>query len=135
MSATRYSGQLRIRVTYQDPRGGQLRGQYRCTVTHVPTVSLDRRSTPEKTTVYVGENLQHGSGIGIDSPIMIDEVAHAALSFADDEGFPASELAASKEDGSGWHVGRSAKTAWTSAPKNAASLRKIIDLGTSRKGS
>lgn len=85
MSAMRYSGDVRVRVTYVEPRCGTPaerrmmdhfpHGQYRCYV-HSPA---DRR------VIWVGARIEHGSGVGVDSPAAFDSAARAAIAFAEDE--------------------------------------------------
>ena len=85
MSTQRYSGSVRVRVTYVEPRCGTPEerriqdryphGQYRCVVVLGTT----------KRTVWIGAVLKHGSGIGVDSSEAFDAAAHAAISFADHE--------------------------------------------------
>ncbi len=71
---TRYSGNLRITCTYDD-RG---RGRYKCTVT--------THGKKYGKTVYVDPSPSwFGPGVAYDSPAIYDSVAHAAISFADDE--------------------------------------------------
>lgn len=101
--ATRYSGECTIRMSYRDQYS-----DYRCVV----------RWPDGRRVVYVGEKLQHGSGIGVDHPQMYDEVASAALFFTmagdeDHDEDPVPDLpGASNVDGSGWHVGRKLADAW-----------------------
>jgi hypothetical protein len=115
MSALRYSGALRIRVTYLEPPGHSLawpsgrstkpNGEYRCAI----------RSTDHKAivcTIVVGAPavLSHA----VDSPEAFDDAARAALSFADVD-WPVAENAATTD--SGWHIGRSPSKAWPEEPK------------------
>ena len=110
MSAIRYSGRARIRVTYIDPVVGDHNphGKYRCTIT--------AEGTKQRAVVLFGATLEHGSGIGVDSPEAFDSAAHAALSFADDssaeanEQFDSGTYAATND--TGWHIGRSPAKAW-----------------------
>jgi hypothetical protein len=70
--ATRYSGDLTVTCTYQD------RGDYKCTVS-----PKGKRGK----TIYVGAPAAgFGRGISYDSPEAYDSTAHAAISFALDEG-------------------------------------------------
>jgi len=82
-----------MRVTNRDPRpGSHLRnGDYKVTLS-----SGGRRKV-----IYVGAPayLSHA----VDSPKAYDEAAHAALSFADHEGFDMQPDTTS----SGWHISRS----------------------------
>lgn len=115
MSTQRFSGELRIRVTYVDI-AGQYLGQYRC---HIVAPGGDR------ITIFVGARLEHGSGICVDSPESFDDAARASVAFADHEtgmkdGYSGSEWskhAAYDTDLTGIHVGRSLATAW---PKEKA---------------
>lgn len=74
MSAKRYSGDAVITVTIDDAfeRREPGRQSYAYTVTQGSNRSRGFISAP----------IVHGSGIGIDSPEMFDEVAQSALSFA-----------------------------------------------------
>jgi hypothetical protein len=93
MSALRYSGALRIRVTYVDPKAG-----YRCAIS----------GDGIRRTIWVGAPncLSHA----VDSSEAFDETAHAALSFADDEDSGIGDKAAATPEG--WHIGRSGPNAW-----------------------
>jgi hypothetical protein len=83
MSTQRYSGSVRVRVTYLDPRCGTdeerrimsryPHGRYRCVVVLGET----------KRTVWVGPpaSLEHA----VDCPQAFDEAASAAIKFADYE--------------------------------------------------
>ena len=104
--ALRYSGDLQIRVTYQD------RGDYKASVTTL-------RGPSRRWSGYVSPApAGFGRGVAYDSPQAYDEIAHAALSFAaySDEdrrgGDWVTEEAAYDPDGSGWHIGRSRLDAW-----------------------
>lgn len=118
MSAIRYSGALRVRVTLEDVdfTKGRASEQYRCFVTlanrkgHVAVTQDGERA--HGVTIYVGAKLEHGSGIGLDSPEQFDSVASAAISFAIHEGWPADEYAAMDQECSGWHIGRTPAKAW-----------------------
>ena len=98
MSTQRYSGQLRIRITYIDDSVNGIEG-YRCCV-----VRPDGKQV--RVTVGSPRVLTHS----VDSPEAFDSAAHAAIAFADDEAHDCSEFAAYTERG--WHVGRSLATAW-----------------------
>jgi hypothetical protein len=116
--ALRYSGTLTIRVTYND------RGYYNA------SISRKGRNLWSGT---VGEprHLSHS----VDSPEAYDETAHAALSFADNEGADVSRSA--DHTGSGWHIAR--KPGGRSAQVSAGlSLRdhggfRDIDMGSGAK--
>jgi len=76
MSAIRYSGDARVRVTYVEPQAGEIgNGSYRCFV---------RTSGGEKYSCIVGAPafLDHA----VDSPEAFDGAARAALAFAEHEG-------------------------------------------------
>ena len=91
--ATRYSGNLRITCTYRD------QGDYKCTVT--PHGGRGK-------TVYVRPApAGFGPGIAYDSPKAYDEIAHAAISFADDEHGGIGDEAEFHADGSGYKIYRS----------------------------
>lgn len=81
MSAMRYSGDARVRVTYLDTPDGlpeNRNGGYRCFV---------RTDAGETYTCVVGapQVLEHA----VDSPEAFDDAAKAALAFADHEGISA----------------------------------------------
>jgi len=117
MSTLRYSGSLRIRVTYVEYNGETFsdgtprspNGQYRCYIKDT------NGGTPFKITVWVGTPayLEHA----VDSPESFDSAAHAALSFADDDNGRVSDRAA--HTGSGWHIGRSITDVWGSPKVNS----------------
>jgi hypothetical protein len=86
--AKRYSGDLQINVIWDD------RGFYRT------SVSQDGKS------LWSGTVGPVESGIGKDSSQAYDEVASAALSFADDEVSGIGDDAEAKEDLSGWLIRR-----------------------------
>jgi hypothetical protein len=89
--AKRYSGNLTITCTLRD------QGDYRCTVT--PTTGRSK-------TVYVGAPaVGFGPGVAYDSPKAYDESAHAAISFALDEGLGGEPEY--NESGSGYKLHRS----------------------------
>lgn len=84
MSATRYSGELKITLTYRDPPKGMYpNGDYRATITWPWRHGLPSRGPKSRITVYVGapKHLRHA----VDSPDAFDEAAHAAISFAAEE--------------------------------------------------
>lgn len=89
--ATRYCGSARVSLKFVDATN-----QYRAVVSN----------RGERKTVYVG--VPPASRLAVDSPEAFDQAAHAALSFAADEGLDPNgcELHPS---GSGWLV-RRAKT-------------------------
>jgi hypothetical protein len=96
MSAIRYSGALRIRITFV----GKSPPEYRC---HISCPSTPGQ-LPCRIYVHPNEAKMHA----VDSPEAFDAVAKAALSFALDEHWPITEYAAS--DGDGWIISRSAKS-------------------------
>ena len=114
MSTLRYSGEIRIRVTYLEPTwesppptgctNAMPHGEYRCFLTR----------GSERATVYVGARVEHGSGIGVDSPEAFDEAARASIVFADHEAPKDGwgELCAYTVDLSDRYVGRSKASAW-----------------------
>jgi hypothetical protein len=118
VSALRYSGEVRIRITYREARFAERysdgtprfpNGSYRCYLTGPGGM---------KATVIVGAPafLSHA----VDCSEAFDEAAHAALSFADHKDADASDphddqnwssQAAYKVDGAGWHVSRTSSAA------------------------
>jgi hypothetical protein len=124
VSAIRYSGALRVRVTLEDVdfTKGRASEEYRCFVTladrnHVAVTQDGERA--RGVTVYVKAKLEPGSGIGLDSPEQFDSVARAAISFAAHEGWPADEYAAMDQEYSGWYIGRTLAKAWPSPDSRA----------------
>jgi len=118
MSALRYSGEIRIRVTYRDSDGetysdGTFRhpnGFYRCILT----------CGNERAKIIVGAPafLSHA----VDSSEAYDDVARAAIAFADDESGVWGERASYAADGSDWHVGR------TLADAHASPLVSVLSI-------
>ena len=102
MSTLRYSGEIRIRVTYLD---GSLTTapRYRCFL-----------RGPGDLTATIIVNAPAYLSHAVDSPEAFDDAAHAALSFAenDDRDWSVHAHAAFKADGTGWHVGRTPSAAW-----------------------
>ena len=88
MSAIRYSGSIRIRVTYRDNHS-----DYRCFLS---------ATTGEKHTVYVGEPAILTRAV--DSPESYDDAARAALAFAESDGYP---VRYARMDEHGYTVARS----------------------------
>ncbi len=89
--ATRYSGELTIRLTYRDESG-----DYHCTVSragvHVGSVDVGSPAL-----------LQYA----VDSPHAYDCAAHAALSFLSDEGTHPYDVASyAAVNAEGWLIGR-----------------------------
>ena len=109
--AIRYSGGLKINVVYRD------KGDYRAVITEYGPEASHRRhplrafhTTRRKAVVYVNPApAGFGRGVAYDSPQAYDEIAHAALSFAEDW---VGELAAYDREGQGWHIGRTERQAW-----------------------
>lgn len=116
MSALRYSGEIRIRVTWIEDTSGPhvaTHGKYRCFL---------RGPSGMATTVIVNAPayLSHA----VDSPEAFDDATRAALSFADRDAEASKragedwthnswgDYAASGVGGSGWHVGRVPSRAW-----------------------
>jgi hypothetical protein len=118
MSAIRYSGQIKIRITYLKPYGAgdacpaghstHPNGEYRCFL----------RAGDQKITVYVGAPafLSHA----VDSPEAFDGIARAAVALADatrrrQGPWRSTRWSAFAADGSDRHVGRSPSQAWPNA--------------------
>lgn len=116
--AIRYSGGLKINVVYRD------KGDYRAVITEYgwqasgrvhPFPFKDRSRAAHKAVVYVNPApAGFGRGVAYDSPQAYDEIAHAALSFGDDEEGQGwiGEQAAFDREGQGWHIGRTQAQAW-----------------------
>jgi len=103
MSTQRYSGELRIRVTYLEPglgKGLGPHGGYRCFV-KAPGISTT-------VTVSAPKFLTHA----VDSPEAFDDAARAAIAFAEDNPGGFAELAATNPDGSGFYIARREADAW-----------------------
>jgi hypothetical protein len=122
MSTLRYSGEIRIRVTYREdtassPRFGN--GTYRCFL---------RGPGGMTTTVIV--NAPQYLTRAVDSPEAFDDAARAALSFtaddAHDHGRSMTEYAAHVIDRSGWHVGRSEAHAWPPGEAPSAPIDTVF---------
>ena len=107
MSTMRYSGEIRIRITYiatagiglggLAPQGGTS-GYYRCFLRAVGFRQGEGR------TIQVGAPAHLTNAV--DSPEAFDDAARAAIAFAQDENPGWDDLAAYNEDG--YHVARSA---------------------------
>jgi hypothetical protein len=93
--ATRYCGFLRIEVVYQDATTTRP-DRYRCVI---KCLSEDN---PIDATVYVGT--PRYNKLALDSAEAIDNAAHAALSFADNDGWPIPEYA--EDSACGWVITR-----------------------------
>jgi hypothetical protein len=100
MSAIRYSGALRIRVTIVRRGLDGINEEYRCCIS-CPSVPGQKRCMVYLATRKIATH-------GFDSPLAFDGAAHEALSFALDNHWPVTEYAASDRDG-GWIVSRSVK--------------------------
>jgi hypothetical protein len=118
MSALRYSGELRIRVTYIDGWTDLVNGtpvhrngEYRCAIR-----STDKDAIRCTIIVVAPAVLSHA----VDSPKAFDDAARAALAFASDEGWPVEEHAAYAADLSDRHIGRSPAKAWPVETSKAA---------------
>ena len=126
---TFYSGQLKLLVRllegyHESPgqRQRQVRGcphnaVYRVEISPIVVTNtqgvrqqFSRRGRPLKSVQFVCPQAHLGRGEGLDSLGMMRGSARAALSFAEDEGFPVSDYAAF--DDSGYHVGQTPGTAW-----------------------
>jgi hypothetical protein len=105
MATMRYSGEIRIRITYIDHAQGGAVGYYRCFL---------RGPTDVGTTIHAGA--PPFLTYAVDSPEAFDAAARAALSFAHNDGWPV-EAHAPWVDSTGWHIGRSPAKAW---PKESA---------------
>jgi hypothetical protein len=82
MSAKRYSGNATLTVTWEGEKQSAYKNCPPGTEPFRVTISQGSKCA----TVLICARLVHGSGVGVDSPKMIDEVAQSALSFADDDG-------------------------------------------------
>lgn len=108
--ATRYSGELVIRVTYNDGSSREL-PHYKVSVSHPASGGTgSRRGEVWKSKIALTPYQE--KGVALDSSRAYTSVAKSALSFAADDGFPVEEYAALTPSGSGWHVGTSPATAW-----------------------
>lgn len=76
MSARRYSGNATITVTIDESARNYQPGRQSYRV----TVAQGR----QRETMNISAPIVHGSGVGIDSPRMIDDVARSGLAFATD---------------------------------------------------
>lgn len=116
MSTLRYSGLARIRVTYVNafPRGA-----YRCFITVNPECAPRVSEALSGARIFVGEPACLCRAV--DSPEAFDEAAHAALSFALDEGWPVESYAATNVEGSGWHIARTGAKRWPKSAEEKAS--------------
>jgi hypothetical protein len=109
MSAIRYSGKLRIRVTYVSDWTKGPAGEYRCHIS--PIVQRNGNGDEyQPVTIYVGRAAC--DGLAVDSPKAFDGAARAALSFAESEGWPVTEYATYDLALTRWHVGRTRDKAW-----------------------
>lgn len=118
MSAIRYSGEIRIRVTYVEPKQGEIGdGTYRCFL----------KRGDASTTVTVDANTR--GDVGVDSPAGFDDAARAAVTFAEDdadgrrcagEDYDSWGYWSARTVNGGYHVGRSEKTACPSPAPDVA---------------
>lgn len=115
--ALRFSGNIRIRITYKDAKPGDraVNGSYRCTL-----AKLDGARVVDRTLVVVNApaSLSHA----VDSSMAYDATAKAALAFAPDA-WTEGEAAF---DESGFFVGRSPANAW---PKCEHGSRAVATCG------
>ena len=124
MSTLRYSGEIRIRVTYVENREGSARfpnGAYRCFL-----------RGPGNLTATIIVNAPAYLSHAVDSPEAFDDAARASISFADhgDENAYAHEwanAAACKHEG-GWHVGRAPSAAWPKVENKTQSTNVESDV-------
>jgi hypothetical protein len=117
MSTMRYSGKIRIRITYLEPwaagtpapagRSTRLNGEYRC--------FLRADGYAATATIIVGAPAHLTNTV--DSPEAFDGAAEAAIGFAEDEYGGWADLAAYNEDG--YHIARSANAFRGLAAKSA----------------
>lgn len=98
--ARRFSGEIRITIKLDETSPVDA---YDCT--------LSVKGEGHKRVRVLGP-VYRAKGTAVDSSEAYDSAAHAALSFAEGEGFPVSEHAATDAAGSGWHIGRDAAHAW-----------------------
>ena len=114
MSALRYSGTVRIRITYLDPtfespppRGfsNNLSGEYRVFL---------RQTGGDALTIHLPAKIEAGSGVGVDHPLAFDAIARAALAFAAHERPDQRwhDLCAYAPLGTHVHVARTSAHAW-----------------------
>ena len=104
MSAIRYSGKLWIRVTYVKPAS-----EYRCNISPI-TPRNGNGDEYQPVTIYVRRAVC--DVLPVDSPKAFDGAARAALSFAEDEGWPVTEYATYNLALTEWHIGRTRDKAW-----------------------
>lgn len=111
--ATRYSGDVVVRIHWNDRTS-----QYDATV-----------SAPGERPVRIHVGHSPASRLGVDSPEAYDSAAHAAISFADDEESGIGARAATRPDGSGWHISRTKANAWGQAKENPLTGGQWLGLG------
>lgn len=127
---TFYSGQLKLLVRLLEgyhelpsQRQKQVKGCPHNAVYRVEISIIDTtRKNAHKSIQFVCPQAYLGRGEGLDSLGMLRSSARAALSFAEDEGFPASDYAAF--DDSGYHVGATTLHAWPARYRARRALRK-----------
>ena len=95
--AIRYSGDAVIRISYDD------RGYY--------NTSVSAHGHTWKGKIYPPTS-GYGRGVSYDSPKAYDEVANAALNFADDEVGSIENVAAFDRLGRGLHISRTKANRW-----------------------
>lgn len=119
VSAFRYSGAIRIRVTYKDPKPAHVfrdgtprhpNGYYVCTLREFETAKEGFGTVKARKIVIVGAPAFLPRGQAVDSPEAFDSAARAALAFAYDDDSSWGDHAAS--DDSGYHLGRNPEDAW-----------------------
>ncbi len=110
--ATRYSGEITVRVLWVDKaQSGPHGGYYKTTVSH-------GKKNVWSGTVNAPAHLSHG----VDSHEEYDDTARAALSFADHDGADVSQYAALDE--SGWFVSRSKAKRWGAPTPNRSGVQR-----------
>jgi hypothetical protein len=102
---TFYSGSLTVRVLVLET--GRSHG---CLSQYVNRVEIRPRGLRNATVVVQYVCPPASMSLPVDTTRSMREAAHAALSFASDEGHPIEEYAASTD--SGWHLGTTLASAW-----------------------
>ena len=102
MSARRYSGNATITVTWE----GEKQSAYKDCVPGTEPYRVTISQGSKKKTITVCGRLVFGSGVGVDSPKMIDEVAASGLAFAVDDGSIDHDGLDRVEYGTGFNVDR-----------------------------
>lgn len=123
VSTYRYSGAVRIRVTYLPPNPAEAfadgtprhpNGSYRCALACFTPAGQWNETVYHRARVRVGAPacLSHA----VDSPEAYDDAASAALSFASYDDSEWGDKATHNRELSAWHVGRAPSTRWPSNP-------------------